>query len=153
MAPFFSFWDDMCGTNASIPRNIPCSVLFIIAHCSYAVALTGSVCLFVMYPMQSLTAYILAYVVVSPEVAAAVFNALGAPQAVRYLLGWLMDVYRRDNSITYAAPGQPGSFNCTGADNAPAYIFAWHPTGEGLGLWVGDPSIVRGGPITHVTWT
>eukprot|EP00878_Enallax_costatus_P002787 GHUV01002978.1.p1 GENE.GHUV01002978.1~~GHUV01002978.1.p1 ORF type:complete len:582 (+),score=78.61 GHUV01002978.1:672-2417(+) len=153
-APFFSFWDDLFGTSCT--KRHPCSLLILAAHAVYQAALVATGYLAYLYPVQLLTAYIAVYVAVAPATAAAVGNALKAPEVARYIFGWLMDWYRTDSAISYTPEGQPGSFaysitsqqnsgvkpDAANTDNdvpdrqqqnsasqQPVYIFGCHPAG------------------------
>lgn len=136
-APFFTHWDCFNGSGQSAAVNTrPASALLSAAHLCYAAALHGTLQLVWMWPMQSIAAYIIAYLVISPQLAAAAFSALRVPEAVEAVFGGLLDTFRRDSNISFAAPGEPGHFDGTSAekgaaDGAPAgpYIFACHPTG------------------------
>lgn len=135
-APFFSFWDDITGTRSKACCQLnPSTPLNLAAHTCYMVAVFGGMYLALTRPLQALAAYVLLYLVVPPGLVAAVFNALHVPEGVRAIMGGLMDCYRSDNAVTYAAPGQPGSWDSAskGSSQAvpvPIYIFGCHPTGN-----------------------
>lgn len=129
-APFFTWLDDACGSNFhDRPR---CTLLFVAAAFVYQAALLATAHLLLTCPLRALAAWVVLYLMVTPQQAAALFDALHVPEAVRWALGWLMDAYRRDACVTYAEPGRPGAFtpNASSADGAAQpYLFAVHPTG------------------------
>jgi hypothetical protein len=126
----------MLGSNSTAGANTRApSALLMAAHIAYAAALHGSLVLLWMWPLQALAAYLTAYCLVPPRLAAAAFNALGVPELVQAVFGGLLDAYRRDSNISFAAPGQPGCFDGhaggkgSGKALTAPYIFACHPTG------------------------
>jgi len=135
LAPFFSFWDDLCGSAWSHPRHVRSSGLVILAHLAYQAAIFASLNVWITTPSSALGAYLLAYVIVSPQMAAMVFSMLRIPEATNLVLGWMMDAYRRDNAISFAAPGTPGSFDSS-ANKDAVYLFACHPTGWCAAQWL-----------------
>jgi hypothetical protein len=79
------------------------------AHAVYQAALYAAVYLLITRPLPALTAYVMVYLLVPASAASAVAEALRLPDITRMLFGRLMDAYRSDNCITYAAPGAAGS--------------------------------------------
>lgn len=136
MAPFFGWLDDLFNTASE--RRHSCSLLFTAVHLAYQAVVVAALTCLAAAPAQALAAYFLAYVLVPPRAAAALVNAIGLPEAARALTGRLCDAYRRDCLVTYAAPGQPGSFAPPTAERQdggepgaqPPCVFACHPTGE-----------------------
>jgi hypothetical protein len=53
-------------------------------------------------------------VLITPAASAAVSQWLRVPEITRLLFGWLMDLYRRDNCITFEPAGSPGAFKPVG---------------------------------------
>ena len=146
----------MTSTAAATPP--PCSLLVLTAHAVYHAALYAAVYLLITRPLPALTAYVMVYLLVPASAASAVAKALQLPDITRRLFGRLMDAYRSDNYITYAAPGAPGSLKAAltstiarvaattrhgasqddataqadrteGGQHDPVHIFAVHPAG------------------------
>ena len=92
-APFYSHWDSLMGSNSTPGSNARApSALLIAAHICYAAALHGGLLVLLWkWPLHTLAAYIVAYVLVSPQTAAAAFNVLRLPESVRAVFGGLMD--------------------------------------------------------------
>jgi hypothetical protein len=101
------YWDDKYGS--SYPAKPPCSLLVLTAHAVYQAVLYAAVYLLVTRPLPALIAYVMVYLLVPASAASAMAEALRLPDITRRLFGRLMDAYRSDNYITYAAPGAPGS--------------------------------------------
>ena len=131
LAPYFSLWDDILGTGPIHSKGHWATPVVIAAHAAYMAAFFGGLALLTAYPLHTLAAYAVAYLLTPPSLAASLFNVLRIPEAVRYLAGGLMDRYRARANVTYAAPGTPGFFDVTcGGEGGPStFIFACHPTG------------------------
>jgi hypothetical protein len=115
---FFTYWDDIYGT---LYDALPIVTLPVLAvHAVYAVVVISTLYhILVFYPVSFITTWVLLYLVIPPTAASAVANWVGLPEVTRMLFGWAMDIYRRDNYVTYAPSGAAGSFQAaTGAGNA-----------------------------------
>jgi hypothetical protein len=115
---FFTFWDELYGTAHDAPPPVGLSVM--VTHAVYGFAIiTTWFHLLPFYPVSFFTTWVLLYLVIPPTAASAVANWVGLPEATRRISGWFMDIYRRDNYVTYAPSGAAGSFQAaTGAGNA-----------------------------------
>lgn len=135
LGSFSTLWDELLGTSAdTLNGQKPITILVCAAHLCYSLAFFAALHLLLSCPVHALSVYVLAYWIVPPQLSAAAFNAVALPEAVRWLLGSVMDRYRRDNAVTWAKPGEPGAFKPSGdaaesAQAEPVYIFGCHPTG------------------------
>jgi hypothetical protein len=114
---YFTYWDDKNGS--SYPSRPPCTLLVLVAHALYQAALFTAVSLFVTRPLPTLAVYVTAYLLVPVSAVSTVAEKLHLPEITRTLFGRLMDTYRSDNCITYAAAGTLGSLDAALA-SAPA---------------------------------
>jgi hypothetical protein len=134
---FFTYWDDIYGT---LYDALPIVTLPVLAvHAVYAVVVISTLYhILVFYPVSFITTWVLLYLVIPPTAASAVANWVGLPEVTRMLFGWAMDIYRRDNYVTYAPSGAAGSFQAaTGAAT---------PTAAGKGAKLASPFAPKSSP-------
>jgi hypothetical protein len=130
-APFYTWLDEYFKTLPDGLSRLPCSLLVMLMALGYQAAVLVTVHLLITWPARTAAAYLLAYLLVPVELAAAVSGGLRIPELMRFWFGWLQDAYRRHLAVMYSAPGSLGAFTPVESKDTPAtYIFGCHPTGN-----------------------